>query len=101
MNYDEAKHLSRVDALRILYHHRIGSKDGQAVHIESLIAALKREGHEVNVVSPPAFRRIDFGGESRSFSRLKRLLPGVAYELLEIGYNLPALWRIERMRWRC
>jgi glycosyltransferase involved in cell wall biosynthesis len=101
MHSEEAKHRPKERVLRILYHHRIGSKDGQAVHIESLIAALRREGHEVNVVSPPAFRSIDFGGESRAFSRLKRLLPRAGYELLELGYNLPALWRLERMRWRC
>jgi glycosyltransferase involved in cell wall biosynthesis len=101
MHYDETEHLSRVGALRILYHHRIGSKDGQAVHIESLIAALRRMGHAVYVVSPPAFSKIDFGGQSRSISRLKRLLPRAGYELLEICYNLPALWRLERTRWRC
>jgi hypothetical protein len=29
-------------ALRILYHHRIGSRDGQAVHIDALVGALRR-----------------------------------------------------------
>ena len=101
MHYDEAEHLFRVGALRILYHHRIGSKDGQAVHIESLIAALKRMGHAVCVASPPEFGKIDFGSESHAFSQLKRLLPRAGYELLEICYNLPALWRLERTRWRC
>jgi hypothetical protein len=28
------------------------SSDGQAVHIEEMIAALRRHGHEVRVVSP-------------------------------------------------
>ena len=37
--------------MKILYHHRTASKDGQAVHIEELIGAL-REGHEVRVVAP-------------------------------------------------
>jgi glycosyltransferase involved in cell wall biosynthesis len=101
MHDDEAEHPTRAGALRILYHHRIGSKDGQAVHIESLIAALKRVGHAVCVASPPEFGKIDFGSESRSFSQLKRLLPRAGYELLEICYNLPALWRLERTRWCC
>ena len=87
-------------ALRILYHHRIGSKDGQAVHIESLIAALKSAGHDIRVVSPPAFGKIDFGGQSHAFAWLRRLLPRAGYELLEICYNLPALWRMERARRR-
>ena len=29
--------------MKILYHHRTASKDGQAVHIEELIAALRRK----------------------------------------------------------
>jgi glycosyltransferase involved in cell wall biosynthesis len=81
--------------LTILYHHRVGSKDGQGVHIESLIAALRRAGHKVHLVAPPAFSNVDFGGQSRSFSLLKRLLPGMVYELLEVCYNLPALYRLE------
>ncbi len=100
MHYDEVERLPRDAALRILYHHRIGSKDGQAVHIESLIAALKRAGHELCVVSPPAFAKIDFGSQSRSLAQLKRLLPRAGYELLEICYNLPVLWRLERTRRR-
>jgi hypothetical protein len=34
--------------MRILFHHRIASRDGQAVHIEELIAALQRQGHETS-----------------------------------------------------
>ena len=100
MHNDEVERLPTDAALRILYHHRIGSKDGQAVHIESLIAALKRVGHELCVVSPPAFAKTDFGSQSSSLAQLKRLLPRAGYELLEICYNLPVLWRLERMRRR-
>lgn len=100
MHYDEVEHPPGDAALRILYHHRIGSKDGQAVHIESLIAAFKRAGHKLCIVSPPGFGKVDFGSESRSLAQLKRLLPRAAYELLEICYNLPVLWRLERARRR-
>jgi hypothetical protein len=37
-----------VKSYRILYHHRIRADDGQAVHIRELIAALRRQGHEVH-----------------------------------------------------
>ena len=40
--------------MRILYSHRIQSRDGQGVHLDSLVAALREEGHEVRVVSPSA-----------------------------------------------
>ncbi len=36
--------------MKILYHHRTASKDGQAVHIVEMIDALRSEGHEVRVV---------------------------------------------------
>src|SRR3954469_13549208 len=86
---------ARQDRLKILYHHRVASKDGQAVHIEALIAALERAGHIVHVVAPRAFGAVDFGGQSRSFAALKRLLPRALYELLEVGYNVTAFCRLE------
>lgn len=89
-------HAAEPPPLKILYHHRTASKDGQAVHIDSLIAALRRAGHRVQVVGPTAYGKADFGGQSRGVARLRRLLPGAAYELLELGYNLPALWRLWR-----
>ena len=38
--------------MKILYHHRIASKDGQAVYIEEMIEAMRSLGHEVRVVAP-------------------------------------------------
>ena len=38
--------------MRILYSHRIQSRDGQSVHVEELVAALREAGHEVLVVGP-------------------------------------------------
>lgn len=86
--------------IKILYHHRIGSKDGQAVHIESLITALKTAGHEVCVVSPAGFTATDFGGQSRWLTQLRRGLPRAAFEVLELAYNVPALFRLGRARRR-
>jgi len=36
--------------LRILYSHRIVSRDGQGVHLDALVEALRAEGHEGMVV---------------------------------------------------
>ena len=66
------------------------------MHIESLIAALRRAGHEVQIVAPGAFGKAEFGGQSQGLARLRRMLPRLAHELLEIGYNLPVLWRLRR-----
>jgi len=38
-------------AMKILYHHRTASKDGQAVHIEEMIDAMRKLGHQVRVVA--------------------------------------------------
>lgn len=73
--------------MKILYHHRIGSKDGQYVHIEEMVHALVADGHEVRVVGPEGFEQREFGGESGLVSRLKAGIPGSVYELLEFGYN--------------
>jgi len=35
--------------MRILYHHRIASRDGQATHIEEMIGALRALGHDVEI----------------------------------------------------
>ena len=84
--------------MRILYHHRTASKDGQAVHIEEMVTALRGLGHEVMIVAP------EMGGaegaEGRMGAhvswvhRLKDLLPQVLYELMELAYSLVAYRRL-------
>jgi glycosyltransferase involved in cell wall biosynthesis len=76
--------------VKILYHHRTQSKDGQAVHIEELIQALREEGCEVIVVEPHAHREAKFGGTSRGIEALKRVLPKAVYEALELVYSVVA-----------
>lgn len=81
-------------ALRILYHHRLASKDGQLVHVEELVRALERRGHQVRVLAPPLYEDRPFGAEGGIVDRLKRLLPAALYELLELGYGLAAGLRL-------
>lgn len=75
--------------MKILYHHRTASKDGQAVHIEELIAALRAQGHEVQVVSPGNDGGNDgtMGQDMDWVHRLKVLVPKAAYELMELSYS--------------
>lgn len=58
--------------------------------------ALRHAGHDVQIVSPPAFGKVDFGGQAQWLARLKRLLPRAGYELSEMCYNVLALWRLQR-----
>lgn len=80
--------------MRILYSHRIQSRDGQSVHVEELIHAFRSAGHEVMVVGPSFYEQAEFGGESQLIATIRRLLPGFAQELAEIAYNIPATWRL-------
>jgi glycosyltransferase involved in cell wall biosynthesis len=82
--------------VKILYHHRIRSKDGQAVHLEELIGSLRGLGHEVLLVGPEAFERASFGHDPKFLSAMKKLIPKFVYEGLEIGYNALAYLRLRR-----
>lgn len=87
----------RGDAVRILYSHRIQSHDGQGVHLQALVEALRAAGHEVRVVGPASFERATLGGESRLIAALRRWLPPAAAELAELAYSLPATLRLARV----
>jgi glycosyltransferase involved in cell wall biosynthesis len=80
--------------MRILYSHRVQSRDGQSVHIEELVAALRGLGHEVMVVGPGFYEQAGFGGESRLVAWIRARLPAVVGELAELLYNIPAWWRL-------
>ncbi|AOV16824.1 glycosyltransferase WbuB [Acidihalobacter aeolianus] len=82
--------------MKVLYHHRIGSKDGQYVHIAEMIHALEQEGAEVVMVGPRAVDQQSFGGESGWVSMLKRRLPQALYELLELGYSVLDYLKLRR-----
>ena len=66
--------------LKILYHHRTRSRDGQSVHIDEMIAALKEQGVSVRMVEP---QRVD----AMKPARKKQVIPKLVYELLEFGYS--------------
>lgn len=82
--------------LKILYHHRIGSKDGQYVHIEELVGALRAAGHDVRVVGPRGFDEQAFGNEFTFVAKLKAMVPWAVYELLELVYNFVDYRRLTR-----
>jgi glycosyltransferase involved in cell wall biosynthesis len=74
--------------MRILYHHRIASKDGQFVHIEELTNAFIEQGHELTFVAPSLNENSDFGHDGGFVTQLKKMLPRALYELLELTYCL-------------
>lgn len=80
--------------MKILYHHRTASKDGQAVHIEELIGALRQLGHEVRVVAPEIGAGGEMGDDATLVHKLKAALPKALYELLELAYSFVAYRRL-------
>jgi glycosyltransferase involved in cell wall biosynthesis len=85
--------------MKILFHHRIRSKDGQFVHLEELSRALVRLGHEIILIGPAAIEKEEFGSDAGLIDALKKNLPAFVYELLEFAYSIPAflrLWRAAR-----
>ena len=83
--------------MRILYHHRTASRDGQAVHIDEMINALRSLGHEVRVVSPADSSDGARGGMGQQVGwahRMRALLPKAVYEFLELGYSVVAYRRL-------
>lgn len=72
--------------MKILYHHRIASKDGQYVHIDAIVSALREQGHTVIMVAPNVAENSDFGSDGGWVSRLRQKLPKFISELLEFGY---------------
>ena len=82
--------------MKILFHHRTISRDGQAVHIDEMIASLRRLGHEVRVVAPRPSSD-DAAGVSGGWVRhLRARLPKAAYELMELAYSVVAYVRLAR-----
>ena len=83
--------------MRILYHHRIASKDGQITHIEEMVQALQGLGHEVLMVGPDVHKSDSGqGGSAGWVGLLKARLPGALYELAEASYAMVAYVRLMR-----
>jgi glycosyltransferase involved in cell wall biosynthesis len=83
--------------MKILYHHRTASRDGQSTHIEEMIRALQAIGCAVDLAAPevPASDARRSGG-SGWVARAKKWLPRPFYELAELAYSIVAYRRLAR-----
>ncbi|MBB4844136.1 glycosyltransferase involved in cell wall biosynthesis [Paucibacter oligotrophus] len=83
--------------MKILYHHRTASKDGQSTHITEMILGLRALGTEVIECAPSvgSDSPAEAGGGSPGWvGRLKALLPRQLYELAELAYSWIAYRRL-------
>lgn len=82
--------------MKILYHHRTRAADGCRVHIEEMVASLRRLGHEVLVVAPvPGRAEAPEPTQTAAWIPwLRRRLPGACAEILEFAYSFYAFARL-------
>jgi glycosyltransferase involved in cell wall biosynthesis len=80
--------------MKILYHHRIASKDGQYVHVEEIINALQQQGHEIILVAPKVAENSEFGSDGGFVDTLKSKLPQWLYEIAEFMYAFYAFIKL-------
>ncbi|MBP7203340.1 MAG: glycosyltransferase family 4 protein [Propionivibrio sp.] len=80
--------------MRILYHHRTASKDGQSTHIQEMIGGLRAIGCEVEESAPSISEDNHAGGSGGWVGKLKTFLPHSLYELAELAYSFVAYQRL-------
>ncbi|WP_291987311.1 glycosyltransferase family 4 protein [Luteitalea sp.] len=79
--------------MRILYHHRTLGDGAEGIHIAAMVDAFRTLGHEVRVVGPAATADARAGRAAR----LKAWLPGAAFEVATLAYNLPEHRELRRL----
>ncbi|MEW5767418.1 MAG: glycosyltransferase family 4 protein [bacterium] len=80
--------------MRILYHHRTQAEDAQGIHINELIKAWRKLGHEVELVAL-AQRGDDLEKtKGKRWEYVASFSPRLIYELLELAYNLVGYFRL-------
>lgn len=80
--------------MKILYHHRTASRDGQSTHIEEMIRGLRANGHLVHECAPTVAGQASSGGSAGWVGQLKAVLPRQMYEIAELAYSLVAYKRL-------
>ncbi|QBL09607.1 glycosyltransferase [Rheinheimera sp. D18] len=103
--------------MNILFHHRTRGKGAEGVHIMGVTNGLRQLGHTVHLLSLPgadpeaapapaptatvdsvvANTKAKQGSPVlRWLFDLTRYVPEAVFELFELAYNLPALWRLRK-----
>jgi glycosyltransferase involved in cell wall biosynthesis len=99
--------------MRFIYHHRTMGRSSQAMHIRSMVEALKAAGHEVTIVSPPGVDPLEDAGRmpflrkgdradgvQRLWKYVSRECPQFVFEVSELLYNLFLPFRLLPILWR-
>jgi glycosyltransferase involved in cell wall biosynthesis len=82
--------------MKILYHHRTQGEEPESVHILSIVKAFQDLGHEVRVLGPSKKDLKAAGPNAGVLARVKRALPGAAFELAQMAYNAVTYLKLRR-----
>lgn len=80
----------------VVYHHRTQGVDAQGIHVHEMCRAFERQGYTVVKVALHAKEQVGRDSRPGLVHRLVSLLPPLAYEFLELGYNLVGIPRLYR-----
>lgn len=99
--------------MQFIYNHRTMGRSSQAMHIRSLVEALKADGHEVTILSPPGVDPLKAAGlmpflrkgdRADGLQRIWKYIscecPQFAFEVFELLYNLFLPFRLLPILWR-
>lgn len=87
---------------RVLYHHRTQGKAVEGVHIRGITDAFRAEGVKVDIISLPGAdpyaspKAMSPTQQARPWMKWVVSMPEPVFELIELGYNLVAGWRIRK-----
>jgi len=73
--------------MKLLYHHRTLGDGAEGIHIREMVRAFRDLGHQVEVIGPVGEAVPGTSKKSRTLERIKRAIPHVLYEFLEILYT--------------
>jgi glycosyltransferase involved in cell wall biosynthesis len=73
--------------MKILYHHRTLGDGAEGIHIREMVRAFRDLGHEVRVIGPAGEIAPGTSSKPARLAAIKRAIPVVIFEMLEIGYT--------------
>jgi glycosyltransferase involved in cell wall biosynthesis len=98
--------------LQFIYHHRTMGRSSQAMHIRSMVEALKADGHHVTILSPPGVEPLKSAGKMPFLRKADRAVglqrvwkyiscecPQFTFEVFELLYNLFLPFRLLPILW--
>jgi glycosyltransferase involved in cell wall biosynthesis len=73
--------------MKILYHHRTLGDGAEGIHVREMVGAFRALSHEVKVIGPVGEATPAMSSKARILDRVKKALPAIFYEFLELFYT--------------